>query len=184
MTCWDCNSLIDGATEINANEERKPQDGDLSLCLYCASIGVFSIADGVVRSRKPSQAETERFARSVDLVNTVGLTTLHRALLDDADRPRYDRPAPCKMTHTEPFDFAQCDVHDTTFPLGGVCEWHGVDSIAGHLQGKADNLQDQVAVLKRQLEHRRQEINEPPGGCTNKGCGRPMAEHDYGQFCP
>ena len=30
-----------------------------------------------------------------------------------------DKPDPCVMTHTPPFDFAQCETHDETFPLGG-----------------------------------------------------------------
>ena len=33
-----------------------------------------------------------------------------------------DKPAPCLMTHTPPFDFAQCETHDETFPLGGACK--------------------------------------------------------------
>jgi len=31
---------------------------------------------------------------------------------------------PCIMTHTLPFDFAQCERHDTTFALGDVCKYH------------------------------------------------------------
>ncbi|QWS68198.1 hypothetical protein SEA_VANLEE_81 [Gordonia phage VanLee] len=34
-------------------------------------------------------------------------------------------PAPCDMTHQEPFDFAQCRTHDTTFALGETCKFHG-----------------------------------------------------------
>jgi hypothetical protein len=32
--------------------------------------------------------------------------------------------APCRMFHQEPFDFAWCETHDTTFPLGSICEYH------------------------------------------------------------
>ena len=49
-----------------------------------------------------------------------------------------DKPDPCEMTYTSPFDFAQCETHDTTFPLGGVCKWHGKNSIAAVLQDEAD----------------------------------------------
>ena len=35
------------------------------------------------------------------------------------------RPAPCNMTHTPPMDFAQCETHDETFPLGSTCRFHG-----------------------------------------------------------
>lgn len=38
-------------------------------------------------------------------------------------------PAPCVMTHTPPFDFAQCETHDETFPLGGTCRFDGRDMI-------------------------------------------------------
>lgn len=36
-----------------------------------------------------------------------------------------DAPQVCTMTHTPPFDFAQCETHDETFPLGGVCRFQG-----------------------------------------------------------
>jgi hypothetical protein len=31
----------------------------------------------------------------------------------------------CVMTHTEPFDFAQCETHDETFSLGSRCKFYG-----------------------------------------------------------
>lgn len=40
---------------------------------------------------------------------------------EEAEWPR------CDMTHTPPFDFAQCEKHDTTFPLGGACKFSGRD---------------------------------------------------------
>lgn len=30
---------------------------------------------------------------------------------------------PCDMRYREPFDFAECHTHDTTFPLGDVCPY-------------------------------------------------------------
>lgn len=39
------------------------------------------------------------------------------------------RPAGCRMTYTEPFDFAQCETHDTTFPLGDTCKFEGRDEV-------------------------------------------------------
>ncbi|MBH0123647.1 hypothetical protein ACWDUD_01475 [Rhodococcus sp. NPDC003382] len=38
-------------------------------------------------------------------------------------------PAPCVMTHTPPFDFAQCETHDETFPLGESCRFDGRDMV-------------------------------------------------------
>lgn len=48
------------------------------------------------------------------------------ALEAEVERLRAEaEPAQCVMTHTEPFDFAQCETHDETFPLGGVCRFNG-----------------------------------------------------------
>ncbi|WP_016695010.1 hypothetical protein [Rhodococcus rhodochrous] len=39
------------------------------------------------------------------------------------------RQAPCVMTHTPPSDFAQCETHDETFPLGETCRFHERDMV-------------------------------------------------------
>lgn len=31
--------------------------------------------------------------------------------------------APCRLRHQEPFDFAWCETHDTTFALGNTCRY-------------------------------------------------------------
>lgn len=31
---------------------------------------------------------------------------------------------PCDMRHEQPFDFAWCETHDSTFALGDVCRYH------------------------------------------------------------
>lgn len=36
--------------------------------------------------------------------------------------------AECVMTRTPPFDFAQCETHDTTFALGATCKFQGRDA--------------------------------------------------------
>lgn len=36
-----------------------------------------------------------------------------------------DDIATCVMAHQEPFDFAQCETHDTTFALGDACKFQG-----------------------------------------------------------
>lgn len=30
----------------------------------------------------------------------------------------------CDMRHQPPMDFAWCETHDETFPLGGICSFH------------------------------------------------------------
>ncbi|MCY1718425.1 hypothetical protein OVA26_15935 [Microbacterium sp. SL62] len=45
-----------------------------------------------------------------------------------ADSPDDDGPlnadAVCVMFSEEPFDFAWCETHDETFPLGSICRFH------------------------------------------------------------
>ena len=50
-----------------------------------------------------------------------------RALLDAADeRDRLLTVVPCSETRTEPFDFAYCSTHDTTFALADHCYYAGL----------------------------------------------------------
>lgn len=62
-----------------------------------------------------------------------------------------DRPAPCEMAHTPPFDFASCLTHDTTFPLGSKCEWDGVESILDHLDGLAQEQRGRAVRAEMRL---------------------------------
>lgn len=74
-----------------------------------------------------------------------------------------DKPAPCVMTHTPPFNFAQCETHDETFPLGGACKWHGKESVAQVLQDEADEQRRRAVRAEHQLEILRAEQGEPEG---------------------
>ncbi len=76
------------------------------------------------------------------------------------DAEQGDKPAPCVMTHTPPFDFAQCETHDETFPLGGACKWDGKESIAQVLQDEADALRMRAVRAEHQLEILRAELGE------------------------
>jgi len=75
-----------------------------------------------------------------------------RALIAERDRALTftDTPSPCEMTRTPPFDFAQCETHDTTFPLGGACKWHGKDSISAVLEDEADK--QRVRAIRAEIE--------------------------------
>lgn len=70
------------------------------------------------------------------------------------------KPDPCVMTHTPPFDFAQCETHDETFPLGGSCKWHGKESIAEVLQDEADAQRRRAVRAEHELEMLRAEQGE------------------------
>lgn len=72
----------------------------------------------------------------VAIVETTDGLTLVSVLAEKDEEVRFRVPAdaleltgpqPCFMTHTPPFDFAQCEKHDTTFALGDVCKWHNRD---------------------------------------------------------
>ena len=39
--------------------------------------------------------------------------------------PTTEQAVTCVMTQTDPFDFAQCETHDTTFALGDRCKFYG-----------------------------------------------------------
>lgn len=45
----------------------------------------------------------------------------------------------CDMRQQDPFDFAWCETHDETFPLGGVCSYERMRlegrAIAAHARG-------------------------------------------------
>lgn len=71
------------------------------------------------------------------------------------------KPAPCVMTHTPPFDFAQCETHDETFPLGGACKWHGKESITEVLQDEADEQRARAVRAEHELEMLQAEQGEP-----------------------
>lgn len=63
-----------------------------------------------------------------------------------------DGPAPCNMTHTPPFDFAQCETHDTTFALGDKCKFDGRDMLDVY----ADEAQEQRArAVRAEMERDR-----------------------------
>lgn len=70
---------------------------------------------------------------------------------DDA-RERSDVPGPCRMTHTAPFDFAQCETHDETFPIGGTCRFHGRDSVAEVYAEEADAQRRRAVLAEGEVE--------------------------------
>lgn len=61
-----------------------------------------------------------------------------------------DTPDPCQMRHQPPMDFAYCETHDTTFPLGSVCEWDDVTSVTRHLYDLVD--QQRVRAVRAEME--------------------------------
>jgi len=69
--------------------------------------------------------------------------------------------APCDMRHEPPFDFAWCETHDSTFPLGGVCpEYRTVlhrEAIAAH--GRGDDAAERAALDSIAMDERARATN-------------------------
>ena len=68
------------------------------------------------------------------------------------------RPGPCDMRHEEPYDFAHCVTHDTTFALGDKCEWDGVTSITEHLEARAETLRSRMVRAEARAEAAEAEV--------------------------
>jgi len=58
---------------------------------------------------------------------------------------------PCAMTHQEPYDFAACSTHDTTFALGDTCKFDGKDPF-GVLYDEADEQRGLKVRAEMDLE--------------------------------
>lgn len=56
------------------------------------------------------------------------------------------------MVHTPPYDFAHCNTHDTTFPIGSNCEWHGVTSVREHLEATIDSLRGRAVSAEQERD--------------------------------
>lgn len=74
-------------------------------------------------------------------------------------------PAQCVMTHTEPFDFAHCETHDTTFPLGGTCKFNGREVWEVYAD-EADEQRQRAVRLEMKLELLEQKILDAAGKLT------------------
>ena len=77
-----------------------------------------------------------------------------RALIHEVERLRArvsDEPGECVMTHTPPFDFAQCETHDETFPLGGACRFHGRTSVAEVYADEADQMRARAVLAEAEV---------------------------------
>jgi len=51
--CSNCQHLLDAATNLE-NEKVEPNDGDISICVYCGQIGQYS-SDGSISPMREDQ---------------------------------------------------------------------------------------------------------------------------------
>lgn len=57
----------------------------------------------------------------------------------------------CDLRHEEPFDFAQCQTHDVTFPLGKDCPYSG-KSVVDYLEDAQSAQRYRAVVAEEKLE--------------------------------
>jgi hypothetical protein len=73
--CPDCGALIDGAM-CPANEDARPVEGDLTVCIYCAAVLAFGPSMRLVRA--PEEAwehpHVKPIRDAVKFLRTTGLT--------------------------------------------------------------------------------------------------------------
>ncbi len=66
MTCPTCNSPLNGSTDDG--DTRPPRDGDLSLCIHCATLCAFT--DQVTRLRLATPQELAEAEQHPGFVQT------------------------------------------------------------------------------------------------------------------
>ena len=65
----------------------------------------------------------------------------------------------CDMRHQEPFDFAWCETHDETFPLGGICPYRRgeVEREAVAARARGDEIAERRALDSLALDDKARE---------------------------
>lgn len=82
------------------------------------------------------------------------------------------RPSECVMTHTDPYDFAECHTHDETFPLGQVCRFDGKD-IAEVFADEADEQRQLKVRAELDLEYALEDLREARRALAGRGATGP-----------
>lgn len=71
--CPWCLSVNDDAAELPAGSSR-PQIGDVSVCLYCGGLAVFT--DDALGKRKPTDVELTTYAAMPEVQRAVAVTRM------------------------------------------------------------------------------------------------------------
>lgn len=69
-TCWSCGERLDDQTAAGPGRQT-PAPGDVSVCFYCAAVGIFTEDD----VREPTSAE------AADLLNDPNVVNVRLAIL-------------------------------------------------------------------------------------------------------
>ena len=73
-SCPWCYAFVDGATVLGKDEDAVPVGGDVSICLYCARVGVY---EDDLSIRKPTPEERETFDKDDDIFKAVQAVKRH-----------------------------------------------------------------------------------------------------------
>lgn len=71
--CWACKVKFEAATDILG--DRKPQEGDASVCLKCSALGIFEKDLSV---RKPTEKEMAEYLKSGAVAASILVTTMYQ----------------------------------------------------------------------------------------------------------
>jgi hypothetical protein len=73
--CYACGRLTDCDTQTNG--DGVPEPGDVSVCFYCAAVGVY-LSDG--RIVQPTPAQLAAFMADGDVIQAIGTVLAFRGL--------------------------------------------------------------------------------------------------------
>ena len=74
--CLKCNADNDGVTCVTDGfEDRQPGDGDISICIYCGALAVFT--DNGTAFRWPTESEREIFLADEDVISLLFAVQMH-----------------------------------------------------------------------------------------------------------
>ena len=105
-----------------------------------------------------------------------------------ADREAVERvmalllPAKCDMKHTPPMDFAHCETHDTTFPLGSTCKFDGREPWQVYAD-EADEQRRRAVMAEHRVDVALADVSaafgHPVTGDDLRSLGAVAAAHDH-----
>jgi len=76
--CPSCSRVIDATSCVTDEEETPPQEGDLSICGYCAEVLVFKDDRGY--SRKATTEDMEEWDEETHKMITSAALAIHRRI--------------------------------------------------------------------------------------------------------
>lgn len=75
--CAKCGKILDGQTCATL-DQRKPKDGDVSLCMYCNTLAIFDVRKG--RLRKPTQTEIAEILKDPEIARVRAAIAISKAM--------------------------------------------------------------------------------------------------------